>query len=135
MVLCFAFGCNNGTVVNKSKPEEDKVSFFCFPTRNNPKLRNKWIKATNRSKFDIDNAKTPRLCQEHFTVNSFNKLPELAKSAKCDLRLVKGATPDPNLFVRPKEFETKPRRRTSLAFQKRQNIEVNHYYHFYIILV
>ena len=116
MVYCFAYGCNTDSRSGKST--------FAFPSRANKALRAQWIQAINRSKKDVDSAKTPRLCQDHFRQDSFNKLPEIAKSIGCSLLLKKDIVPDPSLFERKNEPTSKSKERKSLAFQKRQNIQV-----------
>ena len=116
MVYCFAYGCCNG--------DASKKAFFKFPSRSKPILRGQWIKAINRLKKDVDSAKAAKLCEDHFQPHSFNKHPEIAREVKCILRLNEGAVPDRSLFVRTKQAPVKEKSRTSLAFQKRQNLEV-----------
>ena len=118
MVYCFAYGCSNG--------DASKKAFFKFPPKSKPKQRAQWIQAINRLKSDVDRAKAAKLCEDHFEPHSFNKHPEIAREVKCILRLKEGAVPDRALFVRGKQWgDVKGKPRTSLAFQKRQNIEVS----------
>ena len=60
MVMCFAWGCF--TTVTSGK------SFFYFPK--DPSLRKKWICVINRRKQDVEKAKYPRLCEDHFSEDS-----------------------------------------------------------------
>ena len=130
MVYCFAYGCKIGSNSGKCT--------FQFPPNTPAKreLRRKWIAVCNRRRQDIESAKNPRLCEEHFSPESFTKLPELARAAGFRLDLKPDAVPDPQRFIRQSvESKTKfsrslfdPQERTgrkSLAFQKRQNREVS----------
>ena len=93
MVYCFAYNCYTNS--------SSKKSTFAFPPDKpeNSQLRSLWIAACNRFKEDIDNAKCPRLCQDHFSPDSFTKLPEIAKLSGYRLDLKEGAVPDANLFT------------------------------------
>ena len=120
MVMCFAWGCS------ATESDTCKKSFFKFPK--DPSLRKKWICAVNRTKEDIEKSKSPRLCEDHFSEDSFDKIPSLARELRYRVHLKKDAIPDRNRFKR--KFTTdsasnpEKRPRQSLAFQKRQNLEV-----------
>ena len=49
----------------------------------------------------------PHLCEDHFSPDSFTKLPELARPAGFRLDFKPGAVPNPNLFSR-KTCDQKP---------------------------
>ena len=118
MVYCFAYNCNTNSKSGKST--------FGFPPPEKKHLRNQWILACNRRKQDIECAKCPRLCEDQFNPDSFTKLPELAKAAGYWLDL----KPNPNLFSRKTDQKScgndgpVSKKRKSLAFEKRQNLEV-----------
>ena len=69
MVYCFAYNCTNGSSSGKST--------FAFPPNTPLKrsLRKRWIAACNKKKEDIESAKNPRLCEDHFEPESFQKIP------------------------------------------------------------
>ena len=130
MVYCFAYNCTNGSSSGKST--------FAFPPNTPLKrsLRKRWIAACNRKKEDIESAKNPRLCEDHFEPESFQKIPQLAREIGCRLILKPDAVPDPKLFTRAAvNLTSKPstsevptasgRKRKSLAFEKRQNLSVS----------
>ena len=79
-------------------------------------------------KEDVEKAKCPRLCEDHFSEDSFDKIPSVARELGYRVHLNKDAIPDRNRFKR--KFPTDSasnsdkRPRHSLAFQKRQNLEV-----------
>ena len=119
MVYCFAYNY---------QWEFIRKVYICFPTKHPFKrvLRKRWIAACNRKKEDIESAKHPRLCDDHFNPESFQKIPQLAR---CCLK--PDAVPDPKLFTRVAvNLTSKPstseiptasgRKRKSLAFEKRQ---------------
>ena len=89
---CFAYDCKTDHKSGKST--------FSFPPREKKSLRSQWIAACNRRKQDIENAKYPRLCEDHFSPDSFIKLPELARAAGFRLDLKPEAVLNPNLFSR-----------------------------------
>ena len=99
-------------------------------------LRKRWITARNRKKKDIENAKNPCLCEDHFDPESFQKIPQLAREIGCRLILKPDALPDPKLFTRvavnlssnPSTSEISTacgRKRKNLAFGKQQNLSVS----------
>lgn len=66
MVYCFAFDCNNGTRVNKTRPSEEKIFTFHFPPKSNQQLRSKWIKACNRQNMRLIKPKIPACVRNTF---------------------------------------------------------------------
>ena len=94
MVYCFAYDCKNGHRSGKST--------YAFPPNTPPKreLRNKWIVACNRRKEDIENSTYPRLCEDLFSPDAFNKIPELARQLGYRLYLKPDVVPDPSRFTR-----------------------------------
>lgn len=120
MVNCFAWGCNTTECSGKA--------LFAFPKDNY--LRKQWLIAMNRNKADLDRSKAPKLCEDHFRDESFTKIRSIAKVLGCRLNLKQGSIPCRSLFKRTlsssNDNNVEKKQRTSLAYYKRQNIEVRH---------
>ncbi|XP_033728274.1 THAP domain-containing protein 5-like [Pecten maximus] len=130
MVQCAAFNCSNRT--------GQKISLFTFPK--DTKLRNEWTKRLKRK--DYVPSDYSRLCQMHFTPESFTKDPRITSSIGFKPKLIRlkpDAVPTIFDFSTPKSRsqdartpesdslseETLSRKRSrSRAIQKRRRLEV-----------
>lgn len=116
MVYCFAYGSNTNSI-------SAKKATFKFPKESH--IRKKWVNACNRKKEDILKAKKPRLCEDRFNEDSYQRLPSFVKQIRGPLKLKPTAVPDKKRFHKHNIQAVRVHVRSSLAYQKWNNIDVS----------
>ena len=117
MVYCAVVGCSS------SSSSGEAIAFFQFPR--DKKLRRLWTAQISRKNFNPSQHVHPKVCERHFDRNAFNVNYDIAKQLGRKLLLKKDAVPTLHLGKKSKDEEGGGQRhRSSLAFQKRQNLQL-----------